>query len=323
MTFRLKENIAIKKIDNESLKYSLEVSNSLLDENLYHEDDLIVNNYGLLFPPILVFDSGLYVTVSGKRIIAAYRRINKDLPFGLIIDKPRDEYSFLKYLINMKRECTGLNIIEKSIALKKCLYLRKKSEEEILALLEIPKKNNIIEKYLTLDDASDKIKTMILMGKLHEYTAFEIFNFLKDEWDLLADFITGIFTGTKKRNKILNMIFEISQRDGRDARSVIESDEIKDILNLPADPPHIGEKMFEHIEKLRYPVIWKYRKRFYEQLKDVDFDKSVQFVVPGDFEHREYSLSFPFSSIEDFNKQVKKLEKIGAGSPFKKLMRIE
>lgn len=321
--FRLKEKIPLDAIDNKSDKYSLEYSNSDFDDIRLKEEHSIASAYGLLYPPVFVFESGRYVTTAGKRIIATYKKINKDVPSGLIIDRADDKYDFLKFLIHMKKECTDLNVIEKSNALKKCFCLRGKVEEEIAVLLGVPKNEMIIQHYIDLADASENIKILILSGKLHEYTAFEIFSFMKEEWDLLADFISALFLGTKKRNKIINMIYEISQREETGVKPIIETDEINDILNSIADPPHIGEKIFTCIEEMRYPAICKYRKSFYKQLKDVGFDKTMQFVVPRDFELREFKLTFAFSSAEDFNEQIMRLKKIGESGPFQKLMGVK
>ncbi len=318
--FRLKERIPLDVIDNMSGEYSLEHSNSDFDNIRLKEELSIAGTYGLLYPPVLVFDSGRYVTAAGKRIIATYKSLNKDVPCGLIIDQSEDKYDFLKFLIHMKKEHTGVNVIEKSNALKKCFCLRKKVEEEIAVLLGIPKNEMIIQHYIDLADASENIKTLILSGKLHEYTAFEIFSFMREEWDLLADFISDLFLGTKKRNKIITMIYEISQREETGVRSIIENDEINDILNSPADPPHIGEMIFTCIEEMRYPAICKYRKSFYKKLNDTGFDKTMQFAVPRDFELREFKLTFAFSSAEDFNEQVMRLKKISESGPFQKLM---
>jgi hypothetical protein len=323
MALRLKEEIPPGEINNESEEFSLEASSLFSDGRLQKDEEIIANNLALFSPPVLVSDSGRLITAAGKQIIAAYRHHNRAVPCALIIDKPKDKYAFLKYLIYAKKELSGLNVIEKSFALQRCLDLRNKIEEEVRQLLDIPKSPAIIKKYLALSGASDKVKTLILNGTLHEYTAFEIFSFLKEDWDLLADFIAGIFLGTKKRNKLLNLIFEITQRDQTDARSIIQTGEIKEIFKLPFDPPQIGEKVFEHIEKLRYPFIWRYKKTFNEQLRNVKLDRNMQLAVPENFEQRKFKLSFTFSSIEDFNEQVKKFKMIGASSSFKKLMQIK
>ena len=323
VNFSLKERIPVDAIDNMSDKYSLEYSNYELDDPGLEEEQSIASVYGLLYPPLLVFESGRYVTAAGKRIIALYNKINKDVPCGLIVDMPEDNFDFLKFLIYFKKHHTGLNVIEKSNALKKCFSLKGKVEEEIAVLLGVPKNGVIIQHYIDLADASEKIKTLILGGKLHEYTAFEIFSFRKEEWEPLAEFISALFLGTKKRNKIINMIYEITQREKKGVKSIIESDEINGILNSSADPPHVGEKIFTCIEEMRYPAICKYRKNFYKKLKNVGFDKKMQFDAPRDFELREYKLTFSFSSSEDFIEQVMRLKKISESGSFKDFMGME
>jgi len=321
--FRLKERIPVDAIDNVSDKYSLEYRNSEIDDSRFKEEQSIENLYGLLYPPVLVFESGRYVTAAGKSIIAFYSKINKNVPCGFIIDTPEDKYDFLKYLIYLKKGHTGLNVVEKSNALKKCYSLKGKIEKEIAELLGVPKNEMIIKQYIDLADAPEKIKTLILSGKLHEYTAFEIFSFMREEWTLLADFISALFLGTKKRNKIINMIYEITQREKKGVNSIIKSDEINGILHSSADPPHVGERIFTYVEEMRYPAVCKYRKSFYEKLKNVGFDKTMQLTAPRDFELREFKLTFTFSSSENFNEQVMKLKKISESGSFKNFMEMK
>jgi hypothetical protein len=321
--FLLKERIPVDAINNMSDEYSLEHNNYDFDHIKLKEEQSFTDIHGLLYPPVFVNESGKYVTAAGKRVIATYKRINKDVPYGLIIDGSGNKYDFLKFLIHMKKEHAGLNVIEKSNALKKCFCLREKIEEEITVLLGIPKNEMIIQHYIDLADASENIKTLILSGKLHENTAFEIFSFMREEWDLLAEFISALFLGTKKRNKIINMVYEISQREETGVKALIENDEIYDILNSHVDPPQVGDRIFTYFEEMRYPVIYKYRKNFNKKLNDVGFDTTMQVVVPRDFELREFKLTFVFSSAGDFNDQIRKLKKIGESGPFKKLMEIK
>lgn len=323
--YSLIEHIHLSELDIESEEYSLEYYYSAQENNAPDAVKESIKKYGLLYPPVLVYGSDRYRVVTGKRYIDIYRKLKRDIPSALLIENPEGKYSryeFLKFLIHLKKAIAGFNVVEKSIAYKKLFDLNGNVDNDILCILKIPRNEEIIQNYLKLACAPEKIKTLILRGRLNELTAFEIFNCAEKDWELLALFIADVFLGTKKRNKLISMIHDISQRDGTDIENLIENNEIKNILDLRIDLPHIGEKIFNHFERQRYPFIYQYREQFYNKLKEVGFENSSRFIVPKDFEDWEFKLVFPFSSVKDFIKKVDKLKKVGESRPFDELMKL-
>lgn len=317
MKINLVEQVDLSIVDTDSEEYSLEYPTRVEGERELEEE---IKKFGFLYPPMLVQGKDKYHVVFGKIYIDVHKRLGKNLPCGLLLEDLPEKEDFLKYLIFLKRETKGFNIIEKSIALKKVFECTEKRDLEILKLLEIPKNENIIKNFLHLSEASDIIKILVLKGKLNEYTAFEIFKFQRGDWDCLANFISRIFLPAKKRNEVVSMLFDICQRDNKDIGVLIENEKIKGILSLKIDPPHIGERVYSYFYRLRNPYIYTYREKFYEKLKKVGIRKNFHFIVPRDFEEWKFKLILSFSSVEEFKKNVDLLSKIGAKKSFIELM---
>jgi hypothetical protein len=321
MKYTLEKDLPIDTIDNESEKYRLEY----YSQKPKHLNDIFfkgLKKYGLFYPPIVVREDTRFSPVLGKSIIDIYRNQNIPIPYVLVITGKQNEYEIIKFLLYMKKEIQGFNIIEKSIAVKKIYEFNNELDDETLSLLEIPNNPRYRENFLKLSDASENIKDLLLQDVVHENTVFEIFKFPETTWDMLANFIKKISLGTRKRNKILNMLHDIAFKDTEVLKNIIECKEIENILKSSVDAPHKGEKVFLYIEKLRYPKIVHYKENFYKKLKEVKINKKFQIIIPENFEKWEFKVVVPFSSVNDFKKDIEDLHIISENEEFAKLMEL-
>ncbi len=316
--YDLIKNIPIDAVERESSEYSLE----------YYDPDTInaelerTKKFGLLSPPVFILENNRYKAILGKLSVDCCRILRRDISWGLVLKNNLDEYGFLKFLILLKKEVKGFNVIEKANAVKRAfdLDLLQKADDYICSLLDIPRNEKYIHNFLHLAQAPEDVKLLILRGKLHENTVFEIFNFPEDCWPLLSHFLSLLFIGTKKRNEIVSMLYAITDRNTKKLESILENEELKKLLLLHIDPPQIALRVYDFIKELRYPYISKYKKKFYSKLKEVDIDRDFQLRIPRDFEHWEFSISIPFSSKEDLKYNLNKLKEVVDKKAFEELM---
>jgi len=320
MKYILLKDIPLNRIIENSY-FSFEYSPQNDGENNQHEKKY--GEYGIFYPPLLVQNCKSYHIVMGKKFIDYYKTHRNVLPWALVVSDLEDNYEMLKFSIFLKNELGSFNVIEKAIALRRAKELKGYIEREILMLFGIPFNQRIIENYLLLSDAPEMIKLSIIKGELNELTAFEIFRFLPEEREMLTDFIKKLAIGTKKRNKILQMIYEIRLRDGINPVELVSCSEVEKILNLSMDQVHIAQKVFEYFEQLRYPSIYEYRKRFKMKLKETGITKYFHFIAPSNFETRDFKIVLTFSSKKEFKEKIKSLEEIGEKKAFSELMEMK
>ena len=319
-TYALAENIPIDEIDE---RYSLE---------FYVPEEGqcgLIEQYGVLAPPFLVSEKGNLSVFLGKKYLDDCRTSGRALEVALRIEKGEAcERDFLQYLVFLKNELKGFNVVERSMALKRFCDLEPGKDPQacipsaVLTLFGVGGNERLIRNYISLAEASRNLKLSVLRGDLHEFTAFEIFRFQREDWDFLAEFTSKLFLGTRKRSEIVSMIYDISERDRARARELVADPGVCRLLALPVDPPQIAERVYRHFEKLRYPRIFEYRERFLEKLREVKIEKRFGFHAPRDFETWEFSLEFPFSSVDEFQRQVKKLQELGDRKSFAELMAL-
>jgi hypothetical protein len=211
--------------------------------------------------------------------------------------------------------------VEKSLALRGLHSVGNTWEDRVYLSLQIPRNNSIIQRYLTLADAPESIKQMVQNGVLHVNTAFNILELESTVWTAVAEYISGVALGTKKRNEILIMLRDIARRDGEELRSLLESSHIQAILkDTSIDPPQRGEKLYRHIREIRYPSIHAFRERFEKKLKEVKLGRQFHLHLPENFEKWEFRLVIPFSSQQEFKERIEVLQKMSNQSSFKELM---
>ncbi len=274
------------------------------------------------YPPILQKGRKYYYILIGKGHIDYYLQKHLLLPYGLAIEMSGSMQEMLQHLIQLKKELYGFNAVEKAYALKKFLALRKNKESDAPALLDIPNSKSMLQKYLLLAEVSDRIKSLILMGKVSEFTVFEIFQFDRNEWDDVALFVGSLPIGTRKRNEVVTMLFDITRRDKKSIEGVLNAEMVTSILNSHIDAPQKGEQVYEYLYSLRYPRIHEYRKRFFQLLQESGIERFAHLEVPRDFEKWRFKLGFSFSSFDEFRKKVLYLSKTANARSIKELFNM-
>jgi len=318
LSYCLEYDIAPEKIDMKSDDYLLEY---VLDTEETESDKPDHGEGVCLFPPILVRGPKGFMPVSGTVCLKRCIEGGKNIPWGLIVSGVDEQYKLLCNLIHIKKAMGGFNVVERAIALKKLFQCRGKPEGWILELLGVPANDTIIRNLITFSEAPDIIKELVFKGLIHENTAFEIFRFPREDWESLGRFISGLALGTKKRNTLLNMLFEIAERDGRGVIEIINEEAIaKALKDGRADPTHRAEKIFTFVEKLRYPVMHQYMERFRAKLREVGIGSNFHLILPENFEKWEFRLMFTFTSLEDFRKKVEELNHTANKKSFAELL---
>lgn len=226
----------------------------------------------------------------------------------------------IRHLISLKAGMKDFNLVERARALKRLLDSGLEADMPVLRLLDIPPGGDMREKFLTLATAPEPIVHMAATGSLHPNTLFEMFRFEENLWIELARFIASLAMGTKKRNDLLSMTHEISKRDDRPVAALIR--DAQTAVQYVTDPPQRAEGVYRFVYAARYPTAQEYRRRFLHQLKQTGIERDFHLRLPADFERWEFQLDFPFRSLQDFRKKVRRLREIGESEAFARLMEM-
>jgi hypothetical protein len=316
LEYTLLRNFPAERIQQEPSVFSLEYT----DPDTGKRFSEINGRFRLLFPPFLLLEQGRYEILQGRMPVEYCKEQGIAVPHVLIVRKEKSDDDFLRFLLHLKKESVGFNIIEKALAVRKFDEMTPGIPEDLPTLLDIPRNKRYMDNYKKLSSAPDEIRLAVLRGELHENTAFEIFRFPQETWCSLGCFFSGLSTGTKKRNEILDMLLAITDGEKERVERILRGDELRRIFKLGIDPPQIAQKIFEYVKEMRYPQMAGYRKQFDKKLKQVKLDRGVQLIVPKDFEEWEFTMNLSFSTVEELKNRIEGLKKIVQGSAFSELM---
>lgn len=247
----------------------------------------------------------------------------EQIPECLVI-APSDRVSMLACMLRMKSSVPGFNQVERALALQKinnaCGGLSGGAASELIALLNVPANPAHLQNYLLLAQSSGTIKNLVASGSVHPNTAFEVFKFEKSSRDELCIFVAGLGLGTRKRNQLLDMIYDICRRDGTNVQACIHDQQVARIMASHQDPPQRAKAVFDHFEKMRCPEMTEYRDRFMRKLQDTGLLRWARVSLPRDFERWEFTLSVRFDSAGGLRDSLRHIQDIVEGEDFEDLM---
>lgn len=302
-------------------RYNCSVSDSELSELINS-----IKSVGVINPPILSFDSGRYVIVSGhKRLFAA-----KNLGIEKIFCRVSDGSPILLYKIAITENIYTCNYseLDKSLIIRNLFELADdKSISSVLGILNgIPAfrmNQDYIQKLIKLDGISVDVKNAISNGILSPSIALEFDFWEHKDSETLLFFLQQFKIGLNLQREFCNLIYEISKIDGAGIVSVLSTPVFTDIINSSIDVFKKRELVLSELRKIRYPHIEKAKRVFAEKAKKiVNNDTSILFMQPKNMESSEVSVSFSFKTMGDYKKRVRKLEEIEGNAELEDLLDI-
>ncbi len=178
-----------------------------------------------------------------------------------------------------------------------------------------------IKKLLKIGDLSEYIREGILEESIPLATAMELAKLETGD----AEAMSGIFRNMKmslsKQKEITGYSFEISKRDDISICELFDKKEVREILNDNELDGNRKTGLIRMIlKKIRYPEISKKEFAFNNFLKQSALPTSIRITPPRDFEGLNWSCSFSFKDINEYQEALKKLSEFADNDTIKNLM---
>ena len=298
MELHFAEDIDLSRVELNSDRYKVE----------YKTSTQKTESERSVLPPVLVKEGkSFYPAINTESALNQIKKTSR-IKNALYIDAVEGRKSIFLGLYSFKKEMGGLNPVEKSLFIK--IFLGDIGDE-IYKILEIPLNRNMASGYSKIYRLPDFAKELIASGEVNEINAIKVVTLFKEEyWGKLFEFIHKLKLGIKKRDEILEMIYDISVRDSLDIDEIIESDEIAKIQGLKIDPPHKAERIFNIIFKKRYPERSAFIEKVSQKLKKLRLPKNVRLETPRDFEKWEFDIRIRFKNSEELKEGIEKIDSL-------------
>lgn len=304
----------LKLIDLDDDRYRTKYICSVSDSDIV-ELAMSIESVGIINPPIVSFDSGRYIVVSGLKRITAAKKIGLEKVFCQVCSETT--ISTYKIAIIDNSYASPYSELDKALIVRKLFELIGDScIDSVLEILNcIPSmrmNKEYVNKLIRLDGLSIDVKNSISKGVVSPAIALE-FDFLKrPDSEKLLYFLQQLKIGLNLQREFCNLVYEIAKINECGISDVLSGTILTDIINGSLDVSKKRELILSELRKIRSPHIEKAKKIFFETaIRIVNNDTGISFIQPKNMDSSELSVSFSFKTRNDFKRIAKKLEEIG------------
>jgi len=279
---------------------------------------------GLINPPIVrEKKDSRYCIVCGFRRVRACESLGREKITVRVLKGQLSEVDLLKVALLDNRSHRPLNVVEQSRGIRKLRsHLPAKNRLQALAsLLGFPPNKKVLERISSLDGLPEAIQK----GVLDETISFEAAVHLSGMSDgdalSLFDLLKGLKFSQNKEIEIITLVQEIAAREDLMIDEVLESEDIRTILNRPdLNRNEKGAMLRASLKGRRFPALAEAEKDFIEVRKDLKLNNCMSLSPPPYFEGGPYTLRMTFKNLDDFKKCRKTLDAIAKNPSFRKLL---
>ncbi len=321
--------ILYSKIENMNVKH-LALDQIFLEDERFRISDcfslermiLSLKSVGLIHPPLVCLRDNHFILVSGWKRILACREISLS-PVPVRVAEEADELKTFLLAFYENLALREFNLIEKAQILSKLKKFGEKKERivrDILPLLDIPSTMDHLDIFLNFSKFEPELERMIVEKKMPFSSAHLLSEFKSKERKLLMPLLLPL--GQNKQKELLEDLQAILRKMGAPAERVLVSKEIQDIQkseNLSSLQK--SDRIRLLLKRKRYPSLFTQRDSFDSLLKRMNWPQEISVKASPFFEGEDVSVSFSFKSKDDFQRNLRKLQKLASHKEFSNLFK--
>ena len=279
---------------------------------------------GLINPPVLRQRQDLkYQIVCGFRRVMACKALGWHEIKVRVLLGDLSELDLLKLAIWDNRSHRTLNVIEQAQGIEKLsAHIPFRNRLQMLSsLLGFPQNQKVFEKI----EALSRLPGDIQAGVTNEIVSFEaavnLSEFSYEDALSFFDLFKVLKLSQNKQREVITLIQEIAIREDLKPGEVLQSKELRTILDRPElNRNEKGSKVRAYLKRRRFPTLTKAEERFSKELKDLKLNERIHLTPPPYFEGGPYTLRMTFRSMKDFDERRKTLDAMAKNPALKRLL---
>jgi hypothetical protein len=292
--------------DDEYFKISLESELGELVDS--------IKRYGILNYPLLKFNDGRYIIVSGFKRLMASLALGENHGLCRIIDD--DELTCAEISIIENSLNRSLTIIEqiKSINLLK-KYVDGDSDHffvMICRLLRIPQNKKFVQKLMMISTLPESLLTLVNNEVVSLSVAVELVTFDEETLPQFVFLFSQFKVSLNKQKELLVLIRELSKIGMKRQKEVL--DEVislfHDEIQKNPDKNSVFKIIRNSLYTKRYPSIDKEIKKCESLLAKLNLPEGIKFVLPDFFEGRACQMTIQFKDMHELKQMHEQIEKV-------------
>jgi hypothetical protein len=279
---------------------------------------------GLINPPVLRQREDLrYQIVCGFRRVMACKALGWHEVKAKVLKEGSTEIDSFKLAILDNRSHRQLNVVEQAQGIQKlsCHLLSRNRLQMLSSLLGFPENKRVLEKI----EALSRLPGVIHSGVMDEIVSFEaavdLSEFSHEDALSLFERLKVLKLSQNKQREIIALVQEIAIREDIQPREVLESKEIRTILDRPElNRNEKGSKVRAYLKRRRFPALTIAEERFSRELRALKLNEDFHMTAPAYFEGGPYTLRMTFKTVRDFDERLKALDAVAKKPALKRLL---
>ena len=283
-----------------------------------------IRHVGLINPPILWQRQDLkYKIVCGFCRVMACKELGwHEIKVRVLRGSPT-ELDLLKLAILDNRSHRQLSVVEQAHGIQKLSpHVPRRNRLQILSsLLGFPQNQKVFKKI----EALSRLPGAVQAGVMDEIVSFEAAVDLSEfsDEDVLSffNFFKVLKLSQNKQREVITLVQEIAIREDLQPIDVLQSKEVKRILNRrKLNRNEKGSKVRAHLKQRRFPALVKAEERFSKELKALKLSEHLHMTPPPYFETGLYTLRMTFRNMKDFEDRRRTLDAMAKKPALKRLL---
>ena len=278
-------------------------------KDLPHELHRSFATLGILHPPLVQCkgEEGGFEIISGARRIQYLRHNLAAENYSIlcrVIKQDCDEKELLEIILE-EQLCSnqGLSLAEKACFLKIALGTLEASATVLLSFgprLQLKNGKRFIEKLDNLFDHDEKLLQSMHRGVIGETILWEIL-MLRSHAEQLAfiELVTFLDIGEGKQRRLLQMLRDLSLKEGTSMDLVLQTSPIRTILeNTGLNHPQRLKHLLDYLQKSLHPGSTTATQQFKNEIEQLALPENCQITAAQAFEKDEVTLSVVFEDLD-------------------------
>ena len=285
-----------------------------------------IEDHGLLNPPVLRQKSdGTFSIVCGFRRVQAVEKLGWSRITAQVAGNAVGEAKLIELVVSDNRSHRNLNVIEQAQGIRKLTALDPDLDPDSLAsLLGFSANRKVFEKIRSLAALPEKVQAGLLEDAISFEAAVDLTTFSSAEAVAFFDLLSPLKLSQNKEKEIINLVYEIAQREGLSISEVLGGHDVKSVVNEnDLNRGEKGNKLRQYVKKRRFPHLVKTEQKFDQAIRELKLPASFRLLPPANFEGENYSVCLSFKDVQGLKQGCKELKRLSDHPVMRKLFELQ
>jgi ParB family chromosome partitioning protein len=287
-----------------------------------------IEEVGLIQPVLLREKVNGYQIVCGFRRISVFQELKRvEIDSKVFRQDEMDDFHLFSLSLHENLTARGFNTVEKAIALDKLVRCFRVDPavaiRTYLPLFSLESHEKILNTYLSLAGMEEELKRYVLEEEVSRANIRKLSALTPEDREALLSFLPSLKLGENRLREILNLLDEISRREGLEVKEILRKEDLKKIISqTDLTPSQRTERVKRVLMNLRYPRMHRREEEFEQKRKTLNLPPSLSLNHPPFFEGKGLKMEFQFETMEEYQGILSSLSHLTDNKEFQEMLRL-